>query len=98
MEEVDPRWRKHFAAVLGLCRTGLYRKPTKQKTKDVPMVDELRRAHDENRFYGVFRLAIHLDWSQSKTRRIRNLAGITIAKPTKKHRTEKTVARDSRTE
>jgi len=89
LEEVDPRWRQHFAVVLGLCRTGLYRKPTKQKAKDIPMVNELRLAHDENRFYGVFRLAIHLGWSQSKTRRIRNLAGITIVRPTKKHRTEK---------
>lgn len=45
-------------------------------------------AHEEHRFYGVERLAIHLGWSQNKTRRIRNLAGITIFYPTKKHRTK----------
>ncbi len=32
----------------------------------------------EHPFYGVRRLALHLDWSAKKTRRIRNLAGIVI--------------------
>ena len=53
------------------------------------MISQLKLAHDEHQFYGVFRLAIHLGWSQSKTRRIRNLAGITILTPTKKHRTKR---------
>lgn len=49
-------------------------------------VTRLREAHGEHPFYGVERLAIHLDWSQPKTRRIRNLAGIVITRPNKKRR------------
>lgn len=35
--------------------------------------------------YGVARLAIYLQWSQNKTRRIRTLAGVTAARPRKKY-------------
>jgi transposase InsO family protein len=44
----------------------------------------LRAAHAEHPFYGVERLAIHLDWNQKKARRIRTLAGVVIARPGKK--------------
>jgi transposase InsO family protein len=40
----------------------------------------------EHPFYGVERLAIHFDWSQVKTRRIRILAGITVTRPGTKKR------------
>jgi transposase InsO family protein len=43
-------------------------------------------AHEEHPFYGVRRLALHLDWSQKKVRRIRTLAGVTIARPGKRRR------------
>lgn len=89
MDEVEPRWHKHFAAILGLCRTSFYRKPIKQQAKDILLINQLTIAHEDNQFYGVVRLAIHLDWSQKRARRIRTLAGITIARPTKKHRTAK---------
>lgn len=46
-------------------------------------------AHEEHRFYGVERLALHLGWSESKTRRIRNLAGVVIPTATKKYRYRK---------
>jgi len=46
----------------------------------------LLAAHQEHPFYGVERLAIHLGWSQVKTRRIRTLAGITIVRPGAKKR------------
>jgi transposase InsO family protein len=46
----------------------------------------LRAAHAEHPFYGVRRLALHLGWGQAKARRIRNLAGITIARPSTKRR------------
>lgn len=42
--------------------------------------------HEEHPYYGVRRLAIHLNWSQKKTRRIRTLAGVVIPRATKKHR------------
>lgn len=38
----------------------------------------LRKAHTEHPFYGVARLAIHLGWSEMKTRRIRNLTNIVV--------------------
>lgn len=46
----------------------------------------LRAVHAEHPFYGVARLAIHLGWSEVKTRRIRNLAGIVIPTASKRHR------------
>lgn len=36
--------------------------------------------------YGVRRLALYLDWSENKTRRIRRLSGVTAAKPHKTYR------------
>lgn len=51
----------------------------------------LRAAHAEHPFYGVERLAIHFGWSEVKTRRIRNLAGIVIPTAGKKHRYRKSV-------
>lgn len=42
------------------------------------------RAHIENPRYGVRRLAIVLNWSEDKTRRIRNLAGVEALRKTKK--------------
>lgn len=42
--------------------------------------------HQEHPFYGVERLAIHLGWSEARTRRIRNLAGVVVPTASKKHR------------
>lgn len=86
MDEVEPRWRKHFADRLGVSRTHYYRKPTKQQAKDVIDVAALRAAHAEHPFYGVARLAIHLGWSEAKARRIRNLSGVVVPTASKKHR------------
>lgn len=47
---------------------------------------QLRVAHTEHPFYGVERLAIHLDWSEIKTRRIRNLAKVVVPTASKKYR------------
>jgi transposase InsO family protein len=71
---------------LRVCRTSHYRTPAKQKTKDEGSIAALIAAHQEHPFYGVRRLALHLGWSQKKARRIRMLAGITIAVPGKKRR------------
>lgn len=48
-------------------------------------IRELRLVHDEHPRYGVRRLAAELGWSQVKTRRIRTLAGVTIARRSKKY-------------
>ncbi|MGB4967427.1 MAG: hypothetical protein WBO35_04465 [Candidatus Saccharimonadales bacterium] len=72
MDEVESRWRTHFAATLGVSRTHYYRTATKQQA--------------EHPFYGVARLAIHLRWSEAKTRRIRNLSGVVVPTASKKHR------------
>lgn len=86
MDEVEPRWRKQFAARLGVSRTHYYRTASKQQTKDVQAVAALRAVHAEHPFYGVPRLAIHLGWSEAKTRRIRNLADIVVPTPNKRRR------------
>lgn len=86
LEEVDPGWRQRFARVLKLYRTQYYRKPAMQQAKDAKDVTVLRAAHAEHPFYGVARLAIHLGRSETKARRIRNLAGVVIPTANKKHR------------
>ena len=43
-------------------------------------------AHEQHQLYGVRRLALHLGWSHHKARRIRSLAGVQIARPSKKKR------------
>lgn len=86
MDEVEPRWRKQFAATLGVSRTHYYRAATKQQAKNEVDVAALRAVHAAHPFYGVARLAIHLGWSEAKTRRIRNLAGVVVPTASKKHR------------
>jgi len=54
--------------------------------KDELAVQELLRAHAKHPFYGTRRLALHLGWSRKKATRIRMLAGVVIASPTKKRR------------
>ena len=72
--------------MLRVDRTTYYREPTRRQNKDEGSVAALIAAHQEHPFYGVRRLALHLGWSQKKARRIRTLAGITIAIPGKKRR------------
>lgn len=57
-----------------------------QKARDQIAINELHKVHDQHPFYGVVRLALHLGWSENKTRRIRKLAGIVIPTASKKHR------------
>jgi transposase InsO family protein len=47
-------------------------------------VTALRAVHTDNPYYGVARFAIALHWTEKKARRIRNLAGITAARRTRK--------------
>lgn len=49
-------------------------------------MSQLLEAHEQHPLYGVRRLALHLHWSENKARRIRTLAGIRIARPSKKKR------------
>lgn len=46
----------------------------------------MRAVHSSHPYYGVERFAIELEWSEKKARRIRNLAGITAEKRSKKRR------------
>jgi transposase InsO family protein len=55
-------------------------------TKDRLAAKELEAAHAEHPFYGVRRLALHLGWSQNKTRRIRRLAGVVVPTASKRHK------------
>lgn len=87
MEEVDPGWQRHFVARLGISPSSYYDRPRVLQERDALAVMELRRAHAEHLWYGVARLAIHLDWSEEKTRRIRNKAGIIISRASKKRKT-----------
>lgn len=75
-----------MAKAVGIGRTSLYDRPTTQKHKDQQATRELEAAHVQHPLYGVRRLALHLGWSENKTRRIRRLSGVTAAKPHKKYR------------
>lgn len=71
---------------MGVSRTHYYRNATKQQAKDELDVAALCAVHIEHPFYGVARLAIHLGWSETKTRRIRNIAGVVVPIASKKYR------------
>ncbi len=92
MEVVEPGWRTHFSHILKLSRSSFYAKPTKQAERDKLAVTQLIAVHKDNPYYGITRFAIELNWTEKKARRIRNLAGITAAKRTKKRRTTKAAA------
>jgi transposase InsO family protein len=64
--------------------------------RDEQAVTELLAAHEEHEHYGVGRLALELNWSEKKTRRIRNLANLTIARPSKKRRLGKSAPAEIR--
>jgi transposase InsO family protein len=74
-----------MAKAVGIGRTSIYVRPTIQADKDQLAVRELRNAHAQHPLYGVRRLALHLGWSENKTRRARRLAQITVARPRKKY-------------
>lgn len=86
---VEPGWRTHFAGVLAVSRTSYYVSPAKRSQADQLAIRELLIANTEHPFYGVRRLALHLNWSEKKTRRIRNLAGLVIPRASKKRRYRK---------
>ena len=69
LDEVDPGWRSHFAAILGVGRTSYYCPPTVRTTRDELAVGELTLAHQEHPFYGVRRFALHLGWSEKKSKK-----------------------------
>lgn len=75
-----------MAKAVGIGRTSLYDRPTKQQHKDNQAIRELTTAHYQHPLYGVRRLALHLGWSENKTRRIRRLAQVEAVRPRKKHR------------
>ncbi|MDK2899403.1 MAG: hypothetical protein PWQ10_590 [Patescibacteria group bacterium] len=50
---------------------------------------QLLAVHKQHPFYGVRRLAIHLNWSENKTRRVRTLAGVVIPRANKKYKYKK---------
>ncbi len=67
-------------------RTSLYAQPIKQTERDTAAITQLQAVHAGNPYYGVARFAIALGWNEKKARRIRNLAGISAAKRSKKRR------------
>lgn len=69
-----------------MSRTSYYCPRTIRTKADELLARQLRAVHEQHPFYGVERLAIHLGWSEAKTRRIRNLAGIVVPTATKKCR------------
>lgn len=75
-----------MAKAANISRTSLYDHPSTQKHKDQQAIRELKAAHVQHPLYGVRRLAIHLGWSENKTRRIRRLSGVNATKPHKKYR------------
>lgn len=72
--------------MLQVSRTSYYCPRTIRTSADQQAVARLLTAHEEHPFYGVRRLALHLGWSENKTRRIRTKAGVVILTPSKKRR------------
>lgn len=75
-------------AILGLPRSSLYSHPNTLAIRNERDKQALLEVHSKHRHYGVARLAVELHWSEAKTRRIRDLAGITIHRRNKKHYTK----------
>ena len=73
-------------AKLGIARSSYYRQPQALRERDDESVTRLLKAHEQHPLYGVRRLSLHLGWSQHKARRLRTLAGIRIARPSRKKR------------
>ena len=71
---------------LGVSKSCYCAKPSSQHQRDTSDQKQLLAAHHKHPFYGVRRLALHLGWSQNKTRRIRRLAGLVIVRLGKKRR------------
>lgn len=71
---------------MGISRSSYYQPPVVLRNRDEQAIHTLRLVHSEHPFYGVERLALHLGWSEEKTRRIRSLAGIVIMRPNRKRR------------
>ena len=86
---MDSGCKSEFASLLKVGRTSLYHEYYKQKERDDKDAGKLMTAHIKNPRYGVRRLAIELGWSEDKTRRIRNLAGIEALRKTKRKRDTK---------
>lgn len=70
---------------MGIARSRLYYTPTVRIERDAFAVRELQQVHEEHPRYGVRRLAAELGWSQAKARRVRTLAGIVIARRSRKY-------------
>ncbi len=86
LEEVEPGWRQRFLTRLGISKSSYYDQPPSLSPKDEQAVQSLLQAHAKHPFYGTRRLALYLGWSRKKATRIRTLAGVVIAAPTKKRR------------
>lgn len=67
-----------------MSRTSRYRKPTVQTSRDEADIAELTAIHELHPSYGYRRLAIALDWSWDKTRRLMKLSGIRVSKGKRK--------------
>jgi len=68
-----------------MSKSNFYSPPDTLKIRDNIAIGELSRIHQENPYYGVKRLAMALNWSENKARRIRDLAGIKVQLVHKKH-------------
>lgn len=76
-------------SILKVAKSSYYAQPTVLSERDKIAVHQLLAVHKEHPLYGVRRFCDELGWSANKARRIRKLAGITIARPSKKRRTNK---------
>lgn len=86
---MDLGCKSEFAKLLKVGRTSLYHEYHKQKERDDEDIGKLKTTHIKNPRYGVRRLAIELDWSEDKTRRIRNLANVEALRRKKRSRHSK---------
>ncbi len=73
--------------MLGLDRTVVYRKPTKQSAKDASALLSLREAHAKHPQYGYRRMGMLFGWSPERARRLMRKAGISVTTRKKRWRT-----------
>lgn len=93
MDEVEPGWIRHFAQVLGVNRTSIYRKSTQRNARDEQDSQQLLAIHSSHPAYGYRRLRLVLGWSAGKTRRLMKVATVTPLGVRRKHSWKHTKAK-----
>lgn len=92
LDQTEPGFRRRCCEALRISKSSYYAPPKTLQLRDNIAAGELTKAHLQNPYYGVRRLALSLGWSINKTRRIRRIAGVQAEVVRRKHRYKRSVA------